>query len=329
MRDSKGSAQTPLLPKALEPSQDEASNAIPFIIYYALCSGTMLVINKLAIYYTQSPTFLLLCQLAFTAFVVQLLAVLGFVKSDHLEWDKTKKFIPVAMGFAASVFANMKVLQYANVDTFITFRSSTPLILSICDYLFLGRQLPSLRSWLCLLTLLISSVGYVMVDSAFEVRAYIWLLVWYAAFTFDGVYVKHLCNTVKMTDWGRVYYTNLLSLVPLVILYVGLKEYIILEHIKWQGPQLCWVIVACLLGVAMSHSGYCLRRSVTATMMALVGIICKVRSACSHPSRLCDVCCRHGSHPAGCDVCCPSWNATVVPRVLCSIVISIPAHCWC
>jgi GDP-mannose transporter len=64
------------------------------------------------------------------------------------------------------------------VDTFITFRSSTPLVLSICDYLFLGRALPSLRSWLCLIVLLVSSVGYVLVDSAFEVRAYVWLAIW-------------------------------------------------------------------------------------------------------------------------------------------------------
>jgi hypothetical protein len=34
------------------------------------------------------------------------------------------------------------VLVYSNVETFITFRSSTPLVLCIFDYLFLGRELP-------------------------------------------------------------------------------------------------------------------------------------------------------------------------------------------
>jgi hypothetical protein len=38
--------------------------------------------------------------------------------------------------------ANIKVLVYSNVETFITFRSSTPLVLCIFDYLFLGRELP-------------------------------------------------------------------------------------------------------------------------------------------------------------------------------------------
>ena len=72
-------------------------------------AGTMLVINKLAIVYLESPTFLLLCQLGFTAFFVQLMAAMGWVESTPLEWDKVKKFIPVAAGFACSVFANMKV----------------------------------------------------------------------------------------------------------------------------------------------------------------------------------------------------------------------------
>ena len=39
-----------------------------------------------------------------------------------------------------------QVLQYSNVDTFIVFRASTPLLISVADYLFLGRELPSLRS---------------------------------------------------------------------------------------------------------------------------------------------------------------------------------------
>jgi hypothetical protein len=42
--------------------------------------------------------------------------------------------------------ANIKVLVYSNVETFITFRSSTPLVLCIFDYLFLGRELPGKTS---------------------------------------------------------------------------------------------------------------------------------------------------------------------------------------
>lgn len=47
----------------------------------------------------------------------------------------------------------------------------------------------------------------------------------YAFFTFDCVYVKFMCETVKMTNWGRVYYTNALSLVPFMIVLPALNEH--------------------------------------------------------------------------------------------------------
>ena len=81
----------------------------------------------------------------------------------------------------------MKTLQYSNVETFIVFRSSTPLLISFCDYFFLGRQMPSRRSWLSLIGLLSGAVLYVKYDSAFDVRAYIWVALWFAVFTFDQV----------------------------------------------------------------------------------------------------------------------------------------------
>ena len=45
--------------------------------------------------------------------------------------------MPVACAFLGAIFANIKTLQYANVETFIVFRSSTPLLVSVS----LGRGL--------------------------------------------------------------------------------------------------------------------------------------------------------------------------------------------
>lgn len=56
--------------------------------------------------------------------------------------------------------------------------TSTPIVLSICDYLFLGRMLPNLRSFGCLVLLLLGSVCYVLADSVFELEAYLWVTVW-------------------------------------------------------------------------------------------------------------------------------------------------------
>ena len=48
------------------------------------------------------------------------------------------------------------------------------------------------------------------------------------------VYVKHMCESVRMTNWGRVYYTNALALVPLMIALPSLNEQSILSEVVWS-----------------------------------------------------------------------------------------------
>lgn len=41
-------------------------------------------------------------------------------------------------------------------------------------------------------------------DSAFEVRAYVWVGAWYAIFCFDQLYIKFVVDTVKVdSNWGH------------------------------------------------------------------------------------------------------------------------------
>ena len=42
-------------------------------------------------------------------------------------------------------------LQYVPVDTIICFRASCPIVIAVIEFLYLGRELPSLRSWASLL----------------------------------------------------------------------------------------------------------------------------------------------------------------------------------
>jgi GDP-mannose transporter len=58
----------------------------------------------------------------------------------------------------------MHALKWVNVETFIVCRASCPLLISIGDYLFLGRELPSAQSWLALVGIALGAVGYVVTD---------------------------------------------------------------------------------------------------------------------------------------------------------------------
>lgn len=81
----------------------------------------------------------------------------------------TQPYLIYTVAFVLGVYCNMRALAHSNVETVIIFRSCTPLAVSLCDWLFLGRELPSRRSLAALLT--IAAGTCVLLDSlGFNVR---------------------------------------------------------------------------------------------------------------------------------------------------------------
>ena len=242
---------------------------------YMLCSATLLISNKYAVYKVAAPSFILFSQLMGTALVVKAFAAAGKIEADALEKEKVKTFLPVALIFLATIFSNMKSLQYANVETFMVFRFSTPLVVSIADYLFLGRKLPSPRSWACLIALLVGAFAYAQTDSAFHVKGYTFCAVWYAIFCMDQIYLKHITNTVKMSNWGRVFYSNFLASCPLVFTFINDADEIeALKNMSFDAFIAVFISVA--LGVGMSYFAWSARSLLSAASFTVVGNACKV-----------------------------------------------------
>lgn len=246
------------------------------IAFYAACSSTMLVINKLAVHFLPAPAIVLFFQLATSAIAVLAFDGFGWIKSEKLVWEKVKPYAAVSIAFLGAIFTNMKTLQYANVETFIVFRSSTPIVIALLDYFFLGRELPTMRSWASLLLIVSGAIAYVLTDSDFTVRAYSWVCLWFVVFAFDQVYIKYVCDTVAMSSWGRVYYTNLLILVPVTMLGLGFVEHHLMMDFTWTGPSVYALTASCACGVGMSYSAFWLRSIVSATSFTVVGIMCKI-----------------------------------------------------
>mmetsp|Transcript_13592 Transcript_13592/g.16189 ORF Transcript_13592/g.16189 Transcript_13592/m.16189 type:complete len:364 (-) Transcript_13592:148-1239(-) len=249
---------------------------------YATCSSLMLVTNKVAVHVLPNPSFVLLAQLVTSAVAVWFAGAIGWVKVDKLEWKKALSFFPVSAAFLGAIFTNMKTLQYANVETFIVFRSSTPLIISIADYIFLGRELPNSRSWLSLLGLVCGALIYVITDSSYQVHGYFWVCIWYLVFSFDQIYIKHAVDTVKMeSNWGRVYYTNLLSCIPLLLhgIYSPDNNFPSMEALSNKETILA-LSISCLLGVAMSYFAFLCRKLVSAASFTVIGNCCKLATIC-------------------------------------------------
>lgn len=259
--------------------EKKAKSQIVFaIVGYATCSSLMLIINKLSMHLLPAASFVLFLQLATCAVVVKACALCKLIECDNIVWEKTKVFGVVALVFVSGIFANMKTLQYCNVETFIVFRSSTPLVISLADWAFLGRELPTKKSWLSLLLIVAGSVSYMMNDANFQVKGYAWVAAWYVIFSFDQIYIKHAVNSVKLTNWGRVYYTNLLSTVPLLVTMPMFSDQskLLSTEGTWSAAALGAVGLSCAMGCAISYFSYLCRSLVSATYFTVIGNFCKV-----------------------------------------------------
>jgi GDP-mannose transporter len=114
-------------------------------------------------------------------------------------------------------------------------------------------------------------------DHAFDVRAYSWLGIWYVCFTAYEVVVKHMCDTVAVDNWTRVVYTNAMagSLLAVAIPFVK-GEHAAVAALPWNATATATLLASCLIGIGVSHSAYVMRSACSATLSAVVGILCKV-----------------------------------------------------
>lgn len=245
---------------------------------FMTCSSLMLVVNKLAITYFTAASHLLFMQLAFNAVVIVVAGQIGMLSLSDLTVKKSFSYLGVALCFLAALFTNIKILQHTNMETFIVFRSATPIIISLLDYIFLGRDAPSRRSCAALLGLLLGSTAYVKTDSQFSVKGYTWVTCWIFVFSFDQIYIKHVVNEVKLSSWSRSCVTNLFSLVPLSLAMVMSDERKYVRSYKWDLNGILIVGLSCLVGTFMSVSSFHLRSMISATSFTVIGTVCKILS---------------------------------------------------
>lgn len=73
---------------------------IPLIvIYYGVCSSTLIVINKVAVHNLKAPVFILVLQLLFATFTVKGLNLSGFLEAEKLQWTLVRPFLLIVAGF--------------------------------------------------------------------------------------------------------------------------------------------------------------------------------------------------------------------------------------
>jgi len=253
---------------------------------YAFCSSMMLVFNKLAIDAFGFSSTLMALQFAFSAGAVKLLAMTGQLECDPLEWSKAKTFWLVPFSFFLAIFTNIKVLAVANVEIVIIFRTTVTVVTSVCDFWFLGRELPSQRSQGSLITIIAGALLFSWGSGGdISVLTYVWAFLYVAVLSFETVYVKHIFNTCEMGTWTRVYYNNVIAMCmcPAFLLvgseYEALYQgWVGLNDVSFGSMQrmLLWVGMSCFVGLAISYFGFGFRSVVTATTFTVLGLLNKI-----------------------------------------------------
>lgn len=148
--------------------------------------------------------------------------------------------------------------------------------MAICllDYLFLGRELPSAWSALCIGAMILGGAGYALTDSAFVLSGYAWLAGWMLAFLFDQIYIKHVVESVPVaSNWSRAMYTNAWAALFLATIVCASPEerLVFSDAERWTGPASLAVGASCGVAVFISYLSFLARKQLSATAFTVLG----------------------------------------------------------
>lgn len=252
------------------------------VLGYALCSSLLAVINKYAITLFNYPGLLTALQYLTSALGVWVLGKLGFLHHDPFNLETAKKFLPAAIVFYLAIFTNTNLLRHANVDTFIVFRSCTPLLVAIADTAFRKQPLPSKLTFVSLVIILGGAVGYVATDYGFTITAYSWAFAYLVTITTEMVYIKHMVTNLGLNTWGFVFYNNLLSLMMAPIFWILTGEYAEVfaslgskSGSVFEFDSFFAVSLSCVFGLLISFFGFAARKAISATAFTVTGVVNK------------------------------------------------------
>ncbi|KAL1518611.1 hypothetical protein AB1Y20_002899 [Prymnesium parvum] len=255
--------------------------AIIFMLLYSAASSSLLLINKLCLHYIHAPSFISTLQFLCASVVPLFLMATGLAPKDDWEWVKFKAYIYYVAMFVCTIYCNMKALEFSNVETIIVFRACVPLVVCLLDWGFMGRQLPSLRSFLALAVLVGGAAGYVLTDKEFSLKgwaAYTWVSAYFLVISVEMAYGKHIVGPhLKFASmWGPTMYTNVISILPMAAIGAMTHEIDQLQATSWSLIPLLWLTLSCVVGVAISYLGWRARSLVTATCYTVLGVANKM-----------------------------------------------------
>ena len=252
------------------------------MVLYSLAASGMMIVNKMVMHRAPLPSTFSTVQFASAVITVQVLGrtdccVSACPRSDvELRCSRFLPYLKHSILFVACIYCNMQALRHTSIETIIVFRASTPIVVSMLDRAFLGREWPSLRSMMALTVLACAAASYVVNDHAFRMGgfgAYTWVSLYFATISLEMAYAKHVIGSVQFDSlWGPVLHNNLAAMPVMALLGISAGELAVLPKTTWDSHLLSRLALSCAVSVAIAYTGWNCRKLVSASCFTVLGV---------------------------------------------------------
>ena len=145
----------------------------------------------------------------------------------------------------------------------------------------MGRELPSVRSWVAIIVMLSSSLlnAYYVnaVSGLSSMQSYIWVSANVLCDVVSSLIGRELVeNNVKLQVWDHVLYTNLLSVPPMLAAGLAGSEHVVAQRMHYDLTAVGLVALSCFLAVGVSYFSWRAREELSASAFSMLSAGTKI-----------------------------------------------------
>lgn len=266
---------------------------IPAVLFaglaYCVASGSMVLLNKTVLnpksFGFTAPTALLCFQCILSVIMVKMCEAAGAVKLQPLTWQLVRIWFPVNLIFVGMIGSSFYALQFVGVAMVTVWKNVSNFVTAVCDVTIFGKTYP-LQVWGTLGLMLLSAVVGAYTDVSFTWAGYGWQIANCAFTSAYALYLRHVMDKVtehttnkqKMDEFSMVYYNNLLSIPPILLMMAFFGEFGKLADQPALSDPVFLSIAATggVIGFGISFSALWFLSQTTATIYSLVGALNKI-----------------------------------------------------
>jgi len=263
-------------------SSDASNQALVACLMYTLCSLLMTFSNKILLsaapigYDFRYPSVLLLYQSAFSTFFVYSLKLMGLISVEPMKWSVAKKWLPVNVLFVCMLLSGTYALRFLSVPMVTIFKNFTTMIITLGDFFYFGQSLSG-GIITSLVLMLVGSVVAALNDLEFRMDGYVWMVINCTISACYVLYMKIAMKGTKLSEFGSVFYNNVLSIPLVLMLVLGDGVEGIHDYPHWNNPG--FIVVAVFSGfssVCISFASFWTVKATSPTTYSVVGSLNKI-----------------------------------------------------